>query len=134
MPPAPPMFSMTIGWPSNSPMRCANSRASTSFGPPAANGLIMVRGRVGHSPALTPVVAATEARVTSAVMTFHMVFSRTSSWFSRLLLGFHGFFLIFGSDERDRLGHFEDSSNFDQGPLKIRFGRGCTEAKPDAEA
>ena len=33
-------------------MRWANSRAITSFGPPAANGLTMVSGRVGQSSAM----------------------------------------------------------------------------------
>src|SRR5882672_1737629 len=57
-------------------MRCANTRATTSFGPPAANGLIMVRGRVGHSSAPAPVVKASEARTASAATFFHMVSSR----------------------------------------------------------
>src|SRR5579871_3418745 len=49
MPPAPPTFSTITDCPSTSPMRCANSRPGTSFGPPAAKGLIMVSVRVGKS-------------------------------------------------------------------------------------
>src|SRR5216684_8103446 len=101
-------------------MRCANTRASTSFGPPAANGLIMVRGRVGHSPALTsPVARANEATATSALTTFRIVPPNV---------------FVFASDERDCFGHFQDSPDFNQSALEVGFGGGCTQAKPDAEA
>ena len=47
MPPAPPTFSITTCWPSSSLIRAPTMRPSTSVGPPAANGMIMVTGRVG---------------------------------------------------------------------------------------
>src|SRR4051794_21706489 len=49
MPPAPPTFSITTCWPRTSPMRWARMRPSVSCGPPAANGMIMVTGRLGKS-------------------------------------------------------------------------------------
>src|SRR5262245_49090249 len=49
MPPAPPTFSTMTDCSRISPIRCANSRAGTSLGPPAAKGLIMVSARVGQS-------------------------------------------------------------------------------------
>src|SRR5262245_63235267 len=49
MPPAPPTFSTTTCWPSNSLMRCAMTRPIVSCGPPAANGMTIVTGRVGKS-------------------------------------------------------------------------------------
>src|SRR5450759_5256656 len=61
-------------------MRCANSRASTSFGPPAANGLIMVRGRLGQFSALAPLVKANAMRATSALTTFPMMCSGLLCW------------------------------------------------------
>jgi hypothetical protein len=47
VPPAPVTFSMTIWAPSDGPMCWVRMRASTSVGPPAANGTIIVIGRVG---------------------------------------------------------------------------------------
>ena len=47
MPPAPPTFSITTCWPSISLIRAPTTRPSTSVGPPAANGITMVTGRVG---------------------------------------------------------------------------------------
>jgi hypothetical protein len=49
MPAAAPTFSITIDWPSSSPMRCAWMRALTSIPPPAAKGTMSVIGRVGQS-------------------------------------------------------------------------------------
>src|SRR5439155_273740 len=46
MPPAPPMFSTTTCWPRISLIRCPIIRPSTSVGPPAANGIIIVIGLV----------------------------------------------------------------------------------------
>src|ERR1039457_7643763 len=57
-------------------MRCAKGRASTSLGPPAANGLIMVMGRTGHSSALAAVVKVNATRATSALAIFPMAFLR----------------------------------------------------------
>ena len=47
MPPAPVVFSTITGWPSNSPIRTAMMRPSTSNVPPAAKGTTMVTGRDG---------------------------------------------------------------------------------------
>src|SRR5262249_48993737 len=50
-------------WPSTSPIRAATMRPSTSVGPPAANGMIMVSGRVGKSCAPAgPAILASAAR------------------------------------------------------------------------
>src|SRR5665213_3672629 len=119
MPPAPPTFSTMIGCPSTSPMRCANSRATTSLGPPAAKGLIMVRGWVGHGSALATPVNIRGAAATSAVTTLHMVYSQYS--------------FCFVSDERDRFGHLQNSADFDQRALEVGFGCGRTQTEPDAE-
>src|SRR5438445_638309 len=54
----------------------------------------------------------------SALTTFRMVSSR---------------FFVWSSDEGDRFGHLQDSADFGQRALEIRFGRGRAEAKPDAE-
>src|SRR5450631_2657525 len=101
-------------------MRCANSRASTSFGPPAANGLIMVSDRAGQSSALTPDASDIETIATSALTAFHMISSE------------HSFDLT--SDERDRFRHLEDFADFDQRALEVGFCRGCAQTKPNAEA
>src|SRR5262245_24303733 len=68
MPPAPPTFSTTTVWPSNSPMRCATMRPMVSCGPPAANGMTMVTGRVGKSwaPAGAANASAAKAAANSA--------------------------------------------------------------------
>ena len=47
VPPAPSMFSITMVWPSVLDMWSPTMRATTSVGPPAANGTIRVIGRVG---------------------------------------------------------------------------------------
>jgi hypothetical protein len=47
VPPAPTMFSMTIGWPSVRDICSLTMRADTSVPPPAGNGTIMVMGRDG---------------------------------------------------------------------------------------
>jgi hypothetical protein len=47
VPPAPATFSTMTGWPSVLDMFSPTMRAITSVGPPAANGTIMVMGRVG---------------------------------------------------------------------------------------
>ena len=46
-PPAPPTFSMTIGWPSEVRMRSTKMRPTASVEPPAGNGTISVIGRDG---------------------------------------------------------------------------------------
>jgi hypothetical protein len=47
VPPAPPMFSITIGWPSAASNGAERIRASASDGPPGGNGATMVIGRPG---------------------------------------------------------------------------------------
>ena len=47
VPPAPTTFSMMMLWPSVCAMCPVTMRATTSVGPPAANGTIMVMARVG---------------------------------------------------------------------------------------
>ena len=47
MPPAPPRFSITTGWPSCWPIGSATSRAQISVAPPAGSGTTMRIGRFG---------------------------------------------------------------------------------------
>ena len=47
VPPAPPTFSMTMGWPSAASKGPDRIRASASDGPPGGNGAMMVIGRDG---------------------------------------------------------------------------------------
>ena len=62
MPPAPPTFSTTICCFKISPKRGAMPLPTTSVGPPAANGTIIVTGRVGQlSAAVVPGVASNRA-------------------------------------------------------------------------
>ena len=62
MPPAPPTFSTTICCFKISPRRGAMPLPTTSVGPPAANGTIIVTGRVGQlSAAVVPGVASNRA-------------------------------------------------------------------------
>src|SRR5438046_9887816 len=58
VPAAAPTFSITMVWPSASPIATACRRALASTPPPAANGTISVIGRVGQSCADTVVVKA----------------------------------------------------------------------------
>src|SRR5262245_50592844 len=60
MPAAAPTFS-TITWPKPWPRCGANTRATTSNAPPAANGTTMVTGRVGQSCAGADEPGATSA-------------------------------------------------------------------------
>src|SRR6476620_9672349 len=62
MPPAPPTFSTTTVCPSSSPMRYATMRPIVSCGPPAANGITIVTGRVGKSWAPADPANASAAR------------------------------------------------------------------------
>ncbi len=61
MPPAPPTFSTSTGWPSSTRKPSATIRAITSLDPPAAKGTINVIGRVGQSSARVAKVAASNA-------------------------------------------------------------------------
>jgi hypothetical protein len=47
VPPAPSLFSMTTVWPSVRDIAAPSVRATTSVGPPAAKGTIIVMVRVG---------------------------------------------------------------------------------------
>jgi len=49
--PAPRLFSTTTAWPSALPIGTASARATTSVGPPAANGTTSVIGNFHHWPA-----------------------------------------------------------------------------------
>src|SRR5258706_565125 len=61
-PPAPAVFSITSGWPSERPMRSPRMRAIVSVGPPAANGTTTVMGREGYAWAAAKVdIAASNA-------------------------------------------------------------------------
>src|SRR5215203_5242815 len=55
VPPAPPIFSTTIGCPSMRDMCSPTRRATTSVGPPAAKGTMMTIGFVGYSAVAGPI-------------------------------------------------------------------------------
>ena len=62
VPPAPPTFSTTIGWPSDARMPSATMRAMMSVIPPGGNGTIMVTGRDGKACAAALAMPAMPAR------------------------------------------------------------------------
>src|SRR5712671_4237333 len=82
MPPAPPRFSTTIGWPSSSVARIWTIRVIVSGSPPAAYGTIILMGRLGKSCA-----TALDARSTWNAKSSTALISDSSSF--RLLLLFH---------------------------------------------
>src|SRR6478672_7205787 len=53
LPPAPPLLSITICWPSVLLISCATMRACTSVGPPAGNGTMSLTGLEGYVSAET---------------------------------------------------------------------------------
>ena len=55
------MLSTTSCWPSSSDIRGVMMRATTSIGPPAANGTTIVTGRAGQSCAEAATVATANA-------------------------------------------------------------------------
>src|ERR1043165_8691219 len=68
VPAAAPTFSITMVWPSASPIAAACRRALASTPPPAANGTISVIGRVGQSCAAAGAVKpASIAAATSTI-------------------------------------------------------------------
>src|SRR6185312_16335117 len=73
MPPAPPMFSTITVWPRISPMRCAITRPSTSVGPPAANGMIIVTARSGKPAAPAVPVSARKPASAAAITVLYIV-------------------------------------------------------------
>ena len=62
LPAAPATFSTITGWPSEVFMRSAMIRASTSTGPPAANGTTNVTGRFGNVCACAPDMPSTATK------------------------------------------------------------------------
>src|SRR5262249_43528433 len=80
MPPAPPTFSTTTCWPSSSLMRCAMMRPMVSCGPPAANGMTIVTGRVGKSWALAgPISASAAAAAANSIFFIFFIVSSTKT-------------------------------------------------------
>src|SRR5262245_31949471 len=79
MPPAPPTFSTTTCWPSSSLMRCAMMRPMVSCGPPAANGMTIVTGRVGKSSPLAGPSSASTAATAANSMFFIFIVSSTQA-------------------------------------------------------
>src|ERR1700749_3449743 len=73
MPPAPPTFSTITDCSRISPIRCANNRAGTSLGPPAANGLIIVSARVGQSCARDGLAPSTHKAATAATSAVRII-------------------------------------------------------------
>src|SRR5215469_15559862 len=75
-PPAPVLFSTTIGWPHVAVSLSAAMRASTSLMPPPGNGMINLTGLTGNPDATCPragnATAAEIANKPSAVTRRHM--------------------------------------------------------------
>src|SRR3954451_15535962 len=66
LPPAPPTFSITIGWPSTGRMRSAMMRAAASVDPPGGNGTTSVSERTGKFWACALAKPATTASASAA--------------------------------------------------------------------
>src|SRR4051812_27033714 len=62
VPPAPPWFSTSTGWPIDSCMRCATRRATMSVVPPAGNGTMMRSGFEGNDWPKTTIGKNSSAR------------------------------------------------------------------------
>src|SRR5437868_13530454 len=68
LPPAPPTFSITIGWPSDSRIFSAMMRAAASVEPPGGNGTISVSGRDGKVCACAAVAAHTAMNSAATIL------------------------------------------------------------------
>src|SRR6185369_12793890 len=98
LPEAPVTFSITTVCPSVFRIFSARMRASTSVGPPAANGTISVIGRdgklsardeIGHAAAIVPTAAVMKSRrlMRCSPWGFFVVESHSTSWQSHSTLG-----------------------------------------------
>jgi hypothetical protein len=67
LPPAPPRFSITTGWPSASASGGWITRATMSLAPPGANGTTSVTGRSGQAAAPACGNAAASASSSAAM-------------------------------------------------------------------
>src|SRR6185369_779620 len=83
LPPAPPTFSITTGWPSVSRIRSAMMRAAESVEPPGGNGTIKVSGRDGKVCACA--AAAAQTTMNSAVINLLITSLPNVSAFLRLV-------------------------------------------------
>src|SRR5262245_65151540 len=72
LPPAPPTFSITMGWPSVSRIRSAMMRAAASVDPPGGNGTIKVSGREGNGCACA---SALQLTISNSAATSHLITS-----------------------------------------------------------
>src|SRR5437764_191948 len=68
LPPAPPTFSITIGWPSCSRIFSAMMRAAASVDPPGGNGTIRVSGREGNVCACAAAAAHTAINSAATIL------------------------------------------------------------------
>src|SRR5262245_17930143 len=70
LPPAPPTFSTTTGWPSGTRIASATSRAAVSVDPPGGNGTMSVTGRFGNdwAAAATAKAAAAAAMISLIIL------------------------------------------------------------------
>src|SRR5262249_2832054 len=73
MPPAPPTFSKSTGWPKSSESRDAKIRPKTSPALPAANGYTIVTSRVGHRCALDWAIVVTRAMTATIILMVSMI-------------------------------------------------------------
>jgi hypothetical protein len=73
MPPAPPTFSKSTGWPKSSESRDAKIRPKTSPALPAANGYTIVTGRVGQLCALDWAIVVTRAVTATIILMVSMI-------------------------------------------------------------
>jgi hypothetical protein len=73
MPPAPPTFSKSTGWPKSSESRDAKIRPKTSPALPAANGYTIVTGRLGQFCALDCAIVVTIAVTATIILMVSMI-------------------------------------------------------------
>src|SRR6266436_1693029 len=75
VPPAPPRFSTTIGWPSSVARGSNTARGTRSVALPAAKGMKARNGLVGQVCATLTAVEATHARIASAIRILCVIIS-----------------------------------------------------------
>src|SRR5262249_25331669 len=82
LPPAPPAFSVTIGWPSAPRIRSAMMRAAASVDPPGGNGTIKVSGRDGNGCACA---SALQLTISNSAATSLLITSSPNAHLLRLV-------------------------------------------------
>ena len=72
-------------------------------------------------------------RFSDSAEDFHANMRRRRDIFLPCVFSCSGGFRTVSSDERDRLGHFQNAPYLDQGAFQVFFGRRCAEAQADSQ-